>query len=117
MFYVAIWPNTLSSGEEFDFPFSLIPLAAGLGQVLALVLLGTAILRAKAILPIWRGLPLLLGLLYMPALGIGGALASLDERYLEIPLVFLALGWMLLGYALWAAGQSRTTRERDQVGA
>ena len=37
----------------------------------------------------------------LPALAVGGALAEIDERLLEIPLVCVGLAWMRVG---WTCG-------------
>lgn len=59
--------------------------------------------RAPAPLTFWIGVGTL------PALAVGGALAEIDERLLEIPLVCLGLAWMLVGWV--------TLRNRDAVPA
>ena len=43
----------------------------------------------------------------LPALAVGGVLAEMDERLLEIPLVCVGLAWMLVGWL--------TLRNRDAV--
>lgn len=48
--------------------------------------------RAPAALTFWIGVGTL------PALAVGGALAAIDERFLEIPLVCVGLAWMLVGW-------------------
>jgi hypothetical protein len=47
---------------------------------------------APAALTFWLGVGTL------PALAVGGALAGIDERLLEIPLVCVGLAWMLVGW-------------------
>ncbi|MBD3926294.1 hypothetical protein IEZ26_16835 [Nocardioides cavernae] len=59
--------------------------------------------RAPAPLTFWIGVGTL------PALAVGGALAEIDERLLEIPLVCVGLAWMLVGWL--------TLRNRDAVPA
>ena len=59
--------------------------------------------RAPGPLTFWIGVGTL------PALAVGGALAEIDERLLEIPLVCLVLAWMLVGWV--------TLRNRDAVPA
>ena len=44
----------------------------------------------------------------LPALAVGGVLAEMDERLLEIPLVCVGLAWVLVGWL--------TLRNRDAVG-
>ncbi len=95
----------LDSGtkDEFVMPTSLTLLVTALATIAGLVLLGLGLLKAKPVAYSPRGLPLALGLSYVPALIAGGALSSLNERYLEIPLALLAIGWMTFGYRLWTA--------------
>ena len=59
--------------------------------------------RAPAPLTFWIGVGTL------PALAVGGVLAEIDERLLEIPLVCVGLAWMLVGWV--------TLRNRDAVPA
>lgn len=59
--------------------------------------------RAPAPLTFWTGVATL------PALAVGGALAEVDERLLEIPLVCVGLAWMLVGWV--------TLRNRDAAAA
>ena len=59
--------------------------------------------RAPAPLTFWIGVGTL------PALAVGGALAEIDERLLEIPLVCVGLAWMLVGWV--------TLRNRDALPA
>ena len=58
---------------------------------------------APAPLTFWIGVGTL------PALAVGGALAEIDERLLEIPLVCVGLAWMRVGWV--------TLRNRDLVPA
>lgn len=48
--------------------------------------------RAPATLTFW------IGVCTLPAIAVGGALADIDERLLEIPLVCVGLAWMLVGW-------------------
>lgn len=74
-----------------------------LGTVLGLVLLGKAARAARLFPGRWRFLPLALGLTTIPAITVvGGVLAAINERLLELPLVVIALGWILLGRAITA---------------
>jgi hypothetical protein len=41
-----------------------------------------------------------IGLAMLPALILGGLLAEIDERLLELPLVCLGVGWMAVGWAV-----------------
>lgn len=72
-----------------------------LGTVLGLLLLGKAARVARLFPGRWRSLPLALGLSTIPAVSVvGGALEAIHERLLELPLVVIALGWILLGRAI-----------------
>ena len=69
-----------------------------LATVVGLVLLGMAAKRAHLFAGRWRSFALVLGLCIVPALTVvGGALESLHERLLEVPLVAIAFGWIALG--------------------
>ena len=48
--------------------------------------------QAPAAMTFWTGVGTL------PALAVGGALAEIDERLLEIPLVCVGLAWMRVGW-------------------
>lgn len=102
LIWSAISPAPSLNGEEFVWPTSFTLLVTGFAPIGGLVLLGMASLRAGALRQPWRAIPLALGLLYVPMLGLGAALSTFNERYLEIGLVVIALGWIALGYALLA---------------
>lgn len=85
-------------GKGWDASIAVSSLALLIGQ-LTLERSG----RAPAPLTFWIGVGTL------PALAVGGALAEIDERLLEIPLVCLGLAWMLVGWV--------TLRNRDAVPA
>jgi hypothetical protein len=59
-------------------------------STLAVLLYGGHKVRA------WSALPFYLGCIYVLSLPVGGALAAIDERLLEIPLLAVALGWIAL---------------------
>lgn len=96
----AVDPALTPESEEFA-PLSAVQLAAALCLLAALVLLGLAGRRAghggSAALSLW------MGLLFIPALLVGGALSAIHERLLEIPLVLFAIAWLWLGYTMWRA--------------
>ena len=73
---------------------------AGFGPFLGLALLGSATLRARVFRPPWSALPLAMGLGGTLLILAGGALALINERLLEIPIVLVGLAWMLLGYSV-----------------
>jgi len=41
-----------------------------------------------------------IGVAMVPALVVGGMLSEIDERLLEIPIVFLGMAWMTVGWAM-----------------
>ncbi len=70
---------------------------SSLGLVVGLVVLGRIARRDPELAPGWRDVPWALGLATIPLIMVGGALESLDERLLEIPLVLIGVGWMAVG--------------------
>ena len=71
---------------------------SALGTVAGLVVLGVATRRAHLFGERFRSLPLWLGIATPPLMMfIGGVLAAIHERLLEVPLVIVAVGWMWLG--------------------
>lgn len=76
---------------------------AGLGTFAALLALGVAVRRAGALAPGYASLPWAMGIAAIPLLMIGGALETVSERLLELPIALLGLGWIALGTALWNA--------------
>jgi hypothetical protein len=83
--------------------FSPWTLAAVVAILAALVLLGVPTVRRRVLPGRTAWLPLLLGLGTFPLLAVGGALETFDERFLEVPLAVLALGWLWLAVSLWGA--------------
>lgn len=75
---------------------------AGFGPFLGLVLLGSVTLQARIFSPPWSALPLAMGLGGPLSILVGGGLALMSERLLEIPIVLVGLAWMLLGYSVLA---------------
>jgi hypothetical protein len=63
--------------------------------LLAVLIYGGWLVRSWSIIPFALAATMLLGL------PIGGALSEIDERLLEIPLLAVAMGWILLGLTLW----------------
>ena len=76
---------------------------AGLGTFAALLALGVAVRRAGALAPGYASLPWAMGIAAIPLLMVGGALETVSERLLELPIALLGLGWIALGTALWSA--------------
>lgn len=115
-----------AGSESSDGDFSPLVLATFLCTLAGLILLGLSA-RRRADFP-WpvRVLPLLLGLLTFPLLAVGGALAVINERLLEVPLLVLGLAWILLGHSMWTSvppsqdeateGHPRRERPRWNVG-
>jgi hypothetical protein len=83
-------------------PLSPFFAVAGFGTFLGLVLLGSAALQARVFPPPWSALPLVMGLGSPLLILVGGGLAPISERLLEIPIVMVGLAWMLLGYSVLA---------------
>lgn len=80
---------------------------AGLGTFAALFALGLAVRRSGALAAGYASLPWAMGLAVVPLLIAGGALQTIDERLLELPIALLALGWIILGLALWNVSATR----------
>lgn len=84
-------------------PLTPFVVVAGFGPFLGLVLLGGDILEARVFPSPWSALPLAMGLGAPILIVVGGAaLAPINERLLEVPLVLVGLAWMLLGYSMLA---------------
>ncbi len=81
-------------------PLAPFYVVAGFGPFLGLVLLGSAALQARVFPAPWSALPLAMGLGGPLLVLAGGALALMNERLLEIPIVLVGLAWMLLGYSV-----------------
>ncbi len=79
-------------------------LAALVGLFAGSVLLGIAHLRAGALRPGWRVVPLIIGVVWLPLMDIG---AFMGEGS-----VLTGLAWVVLGYIVWSekgvAGQNPT---------
>jgi hypothetical protein len=71
-------------------------LAAFLGIVVGLPLLGVAALRAEGFPPSWRIVPLAVGIIWFPLQGVGQPNAD------GVGLVLGGVTWMCLGYVLWS---------------
>ena len=77
----------------------------GFGAFAALLALGLAARRARALAAPYTSLPWAIGLAAIPLLLIGGALEAINERLLELPIALLGLGWIALGAAMWSAAE------------
>lgn len=87
----------------------LTPLIVGasVGAFLALIALGIAVRRTRALAPRYASLPLAMGVGAVPLLIVGAALESVSERLIELPIALLGLCWIGLGIALWKAAHER----------
>ena len=97
----------LMNGEEE--PFWQIHILGLVGSLLiilvALLLLGVAILRSEALPAGWRAVPLTVGILWLPLFGFGEWLGDQISPYRELSLGFLLAGllWIVLGFVLLVA--------------
>lgn len=80
---------------------------AGVGTFVALIALGIAVRRTRALAPGYVSLPLAMGLGAVPLLIVVAALESVSERLIELPIALLGLSWIGLGIALWNAAEQR----------
>lgn len=106
--------DALPAGEDDFTPLSLVIAGASVSFIAGLVLLGIAVRRAHVLPPRWRSFPLAVGVFAVPGIMIGGGILSeLSERLLEIPLVAFALGWIVIGYLIWAPDQAEQVATRQ----
>ena len=71
--------------------------AFGLAIMVALIAILAFMLTTGRGLRPWSPLPWRLGWLMIAAIPVGGVLASVDERLLELPLLVVSVAWILLG--------------------
>ena len=83
-------------GTQAPFPFNITYGVSALAIFIGLVFLGIAALRVGALPGRWRTLPLIVGLAGLLPIWV------LAFIHLEIPVVVLGVGWILIGYVLWA---------------
>ncbi|HVE98360.1 MAG TPA: hypothetical protein VNA12_04195 [Mycobacteriales bacterium] len=73
-----------------------------LGLVVGLVVLGRTARHLPELPRVRRVVPFALGLATIPLIMVGGALESLGERLLEIPLILIGVGWTAVGWLVVA---------------
>ncbi len=80
-----------------------------LATVVSLLLLGAACRRSHGLPAPWARLPWVMGVAIVPSVTvIGGVLAAIHERLLELPIVAYGVAWVILGYAMLAtAGHTK----------
>lgn len=83
---------------------------SGLGTFAALLALGIAVRRVHALPGRYASLPWAMGLSAIPLLIVGGALQTVSERLLELPVALLGVGWVAVGIALWSTAKARLTK-------
>lgn len=84
-------------GQATKETFSPTTFGSFVALIASLILLGIVHRRASILPPVWRSLPLALGILTFPLSLIGAVLETLDPRLFELPIVVLGVAWMLLG--------------------
>lgn len=98
------------AGDEITVltPFIAI---SGFGTFAALLALGIAVRRSRALPGRYASLPWAMGLSAIPLLIVGGALETVSERLLELPVALLGVGWVAVGMALWSTAKARLTQQ------
>jgi hypothetical protein len=90
-------------GSKLEVVSSLFDVVSGLGPMVLLIILGLPIFKQRLWSSGWRYLPLGLGISFIPTVIVGAILEeSFGERYLEIPLIFIGIAWVLIAYPLLA---------------
>jgi hypothetical protein len=87
----------IASGDTEVFSVAIL---MAILAVLAVLLSSRRSASAKVPFTGWRFTPRELAWLMLASIPIGGALAALNERLLEAPLLAVSLGWICLGAAL-----------------
>lgn len=99
---LAVLGLAYSPPTSTDESFSPVIFGAFLTNFAALILLGIATRRTGAFPARWRSLPLAMGVSTFPLMAVGGALESISERLLELPLLVIAIAWIWAGYLIGA---------------
>jgi cytochrome bd-type quinol oxidase subunit 2 len=90
-----------------DVVTSLAAATMGLATVTSLLLLGAACRRSGGLPAPWARLPWVMALALLPSMTVvGGVLAAIHERLLELPIVAYGVAWVILGYAMLAAARA-----------
>jgi hypothetical protein len=86
-----------------DVVTSLAAATMALATVVSLLLLGAACRRSHGLPAPWARLPWVMGVAIVPSVTvIGGVLAAIHERLLELPIVAYGVAWVILGNAMLA---------------
>jgi hypothetical protein len=94
----------------------LVGEVAGAALAISSLTLLVGLLTVGRVRP-WPGrLAWWIGVAMVPALIVGGLLAEIDERLLELPLICLALAWMVAGWALLRARPRRIVQQAPRLG-
>ena len=96
-FGVQFGPDDWTPSEDTVTVLTPFIVLAGIGSFAALLLLGMAVRQTRVIAGRWQILPLALAVSAVPLMVIGGALESVSERLLEVPLLLLGIAWIGLG--------------------
>ena len=107
--YVLIVATMVGAVGILVWESAMFEFATGL-PLLTLLVLGGSVARHRLWPGKWRYAPLALGLSVVPVIIIGGVLETMfGERYLEIPLLAHAIGWVFLSYGLVRKNAAVTT--------
>jgi hypothetical protein len=96
--------------------YSPVIFGAFLANLAALILLGIAARRANVFGGPATSLPLAIGLSTLPLLAVGGALESISERLLELPVIVIGSAWIGTGYFLLASARGGALMKRALSG-
>lgn len=98
---VTVGAYALAAADPSDVVTSIGTAVAALSTFVGLLLLGLAARRTGALPPPWTNLPFFMGVGAIPAMTVvGGLLAAIHERLLELPILAYGVAWIILGVAL-----------------